>query len=73
MTIHVIDGRRIRTSFVYPPIPDRRWDWSAVDDDRYDGAPDTKAPFNLIGEGATEQQAIEDLLQQIQDHEDYDE
>jgi hypothetical protein len=55
---------KIRTSFDYPPIPDRRFDWSAVDDDTYDGAEDSHCP---IGHGATEQEAIADLLDQLED------
>jgi hypothetical protein len=51
----------IRTNFEYPPIPDRRFDWSAVDDDTYDGAEDSNCP---IGRGATEQEAINDLIMQ---------
>jgi hypothetical protein len=54
----------IRTEYVYPPIPDRRWDWSAVDDDTYDGAEDSHCP---IGRGATEDEAIADLLEQIEE------
>jgi hypothetical protein len=50
---------KIRTEYVYPPIPVRDFDWSAVDDDTYDG------PGSPIGTGATEQAAIADLLQQI--------
>ena len=50
----------IRTEFVYPPIPDRRFDWSAVDDDTYEGG----AP---IGYGRTEQEAIADLLEQLEE------
>ena len=67
MTIHIINSRRISTEFVYPPIPDRRWDWSAVDDDTYDGAPDTKWPCNCVGYGPTEQEAIADLMIQLED------
>ncbi len=55
---------RIRTDFWRKPIPDRRFDWSAVDDDTYDGAPDTSPPCP-IGYGATEADAIADLLTQI--------
>ena len=51
---------KIRTSFDYPPIPIRSFDWSAIDDDTYD----YDAP---IGQGPTEQAAIADLLQQIAD------
>jgi hypothetical protein len=35
--------------------------WSAVDDDTYDGAEDTKFPFNAMGWGRTEAEAIADL------------
>lgn len=53
---------KIRTHFEYLPIPDRRFDWSAVDDDTYDGAEDSHCP---IGHGATEQEAINDLKEQL--------
>src|SRR5262249_26693458 len=49
----------------YPPIPDRRWDWCAVDDDTYDADYDSERGFYSncpIGYGATEQEAIDDLL-----------
>lgn len=52
---------KIRTSYVYPPIPIRDFDWSAVDDDTYDGE---GCP---IGFGRTEEDAIADLLAQIED------
>jgi hypothetical protein len=55
---------KIRTEFVYPPIPIRSMDWSAVDDDTYDGAEDSHCP---IGRGATEQEAIDDLKSQLED------
>jgi hypothetical protein len=49
---------RISTEFVFPPIPDRRFDWSAVDADTYDeGSP--------IGWGRTEAEAIRDLISQL--------
>jgi hypothetical protein len=44
----------IRTTFIYPPIPIRTCDWQAVRDDYEPGDP--------IGHGATEAEAIEDLL-----------
>ena len=47
-------SRRIVTSFDYPPIPYRGADWSAVRDDYEPGDP--------IGHGATEADAIADLL-----------
>ncbi len=67
--IHVIDGRRIRTAFDYPPIPVRNFDWSAVDDNTYDGAEDSKPPANLVGRGTSEAEAIADLLDQLSDQE----
>lgn len=57
---------KIATSFDYPPIPTRNCDWSAVDGDTYDGAPDTHPP-DPIGRGATEAEAIADLLEQIEE------
>ncbi len=55
-------GPRIVTHFVYPPIPDRRFDWSAVRDG-YDGG-DDECAGDPIGWGRTEQEAIEDLLRE---------
>lgn len=61
----------IKTSFDYPPIPVRNFDWSAIDSDTFDADYDyesgqyvTKCP---IGHGATEAEAIQDLLDQIED------
>lgn len=51
---------RIVTSNIFPPIPVRTMDWSAVDDDTYDGS-------GPIGWGETEQEAIDDLLEQLSD------
>lgn len=52
---------KIRANFEYPPIPDRRFDWSAIDTDTYcgEGCP--------IGWGSTEAEAIADLMEQIED------
>lgn len=55
------DGRKIVTDLVYPPIPDRRFDWSAVTED-YDAADDCHPP---IGRGRTEAEAVADLLEQL--------
>lgn len=55
----LVSALRIVTDHVYPPIPDRRWDWSAVTDNYEPGEP--------IGHGRTEQAAIDDLLQQLED------
>jgi hypothetical protein len=57
------NGRKIITSFDYPPIPVRTCDWSAIFDD-YDGAEDSNCP---IGHGATEKEAIRDLIEQVED------
>lgn len=69
MALHEItspDGRKyvIRTHNEYPPIPDRQFDWVAVDDQTYDG------PGCPIGYGATEQHAIIDLIEQLLQQED---
>jgi len=69
MALHQINGVRIRTTFEYPPIPVRNMDWSAVDDDTYDVDCDQDGFFSTspIGHGATEQDAIEDLIEQIEE------
>ena len=53
----------VRSEYWAKPIPPREFDWSAIDDGTYDGAPDSKS--NAIGYGETEQDAIDDLLGQI--------
>ena len=50
---HVCGYRIIITTHVYPPIPDRRFDWCATFSDYDEGSP--------VGYGATEQAAIDDL------------
>lgn len=55
----------ILTEYLYPPIPIRQFDWSAIDDDTYSGD-----PADPIGYGATEQAAIDNLLQQLNDQQD---
>lgn len=52
----------IVTNYDFPPIPDRSCDWSAIDDDTYDGAEDSHCP---IGRGATEAEAVADLLEKL--------
>jgi hypothetical protein len=47
---------RIVTRFDPPPIPQRWFDWSAIDDATYDG------PGCPVGHAATEDEAIEDLM-----------
>ncbi len=60
---------RIKTSFVHPPIPIRSFDWQAWDDNTYDCDCDEDGFFSNcpLGHGATEQEAIDDLLQQIEE------
>ena len=50
---------KIVTTFVYPPIPWRQFDWQAYDDNTFDG------PGSIVGTGETEEAAIADLLEQI--------
>jgi hypothetical protein len=52
---------RIATRHEPPPIPQRDYDWYAIDSDTYDGAPDAGC-CRAIGFGPTEQAAIDDLL-----------
>jgi hypothetical protein len=49
----------IRTTYVYPPIPIRQFDWCATDDNYEPGCP--------IGFGATEQEAIDNLKREIEE------
>ena len=49
------------TEYDPPPIPTRQFDWSAIDDDTYE-------PGCPIGWGATEQEAIDDLLEKLNEH-----
>jgi hypothetical protein len=62
-------GHHIVTEHVYPPIPDRSCDWSAVLLD-YDGAPDARGPNACIGRGPTETAAVAHLLEQLSELED---
>ena len=45
---------KIITSYDYPPIPIRNYDWSAIREDYDEG--------DLVGTGRTEQDAINDLV-----------
>jgi hypothetical protein len=68
MAEHKINGIRIHTTHVYPPIPVRSFDWSAVDDN-YDCDCDQEGFFSNcpIGYGATEEEAIADLIERIEE------
>lgn len=52
---------KIVTECICPPIPCRDWDWQAYDDETYDG------PGCLVGYGPTEEIAIAELLNQIEE------
>jgi hypothetical protein len=56
-------GDRIKVTCVYPPIPDRRFDWCATREN--DEPSDNGAMFQ--GYGRTEQEAIDDLVAVIAD------
>lgn len=59
---------KIKTHYDPKPIPDRNFDWSAVDDATYDGS-----EGSLIGYGATEEAARTDLVNQaLEDEMDRD-
>lgn len=58
---------KLVTQHVYPPIPDRRWDWCAWDEDTYDGAEDSNC---VVGWGATEEEARKDFMELWQDREE---
>lgn len=51
------DGRKVTTEFIFPPIPVREFDWVATFDDYEPGGP--------VGRGATEAEAIEDLMIEV--------
>jgi hypothetical protein len=57
MNTHATRHGVIHTSHDTPPVPDRRFDWSAIHED-YDGA----SHFAATGYGKTEAEAIADLL-----------
>lgn len=58
---------KVHTTFVYPPLPVRHFDWHCIDED-YDGAPD--AGPQLVGTGATEIEAIYHYLEQYLEREE---
>ncbi len=49
----------IKTHYVFPPIPIRSFDWSAMDAD--------SDKVYAIGWGATEEEAVADLAAQLED------
>jgi hypothetical protein len=51
---------KLKATYDPPPIPDRRYDWSVVDDDTYDG------PGCIVGFGPTQEAAIRDYMDQLE-------
>lgn len=68
MSRHLINGVVIHTSNDCPPIPVRTMDWSAITDN-YDADCDQDGFYSNhpVGHGATEQEAIDDLVEQLED------
>lgn len=66
----MVEQHGIKTNFDYPPIPVRNMDWSAVTDN-FDCDCDENGYFSRdpVGRGATEQEAIDDLIEQLEDAE----
>lgn len=63
----ILSTRRIidlKTGCVCPPIPTRRFDWAAYDDNTLD-APGSFT--TVIGRGETESEAISDLFDQMEE------
>jgi hypothetical protein len=50
--------RRIVTHYWQKPVPSNEFDWQAIDDNTYE-------PGCPIGYGATEQAAIDNLMEQL--------
>lgn len=63
------EANSIRTSYWAKPIPLRQFDWEAALDG-YDGAPDASGPQTMIGHGATEEEAVADLTEQLAEWEE---
>ena len=52
-------SKPIHVEYVFPPIPERQFDYRAT----FDGY----EPGDVMGYGATEQEAINDLLDQLEE------
>ena len=62
------NGWKIVTSFDYPPIPIRNLDWSAIESNTYDAElVDGEWKGGPQGHGATELEAIQDLVAQLEE------
>jgi hypothetical protein len=57
----IVNGLRVKieTRNNQPPVTERRWDWSATTSDYEPGHP--------VGHGATEREAVNDLVLQLQE------
>ena len=55
---------KLRTSYDYGGPPEL--DWTAIDEDTYDGAPGSRTR-NQVGHGRTEQDAIRMLMEILED------
>lgn len=62
-------ARKIITTFVYPPIPVREMDWQA----HFDGDEPDDDGHMEVGRGRTEKLAVLDLIEGIDDEDEYNE
>lgn len=56
----LVSENDIKTYYDPPPIPQRDFDWAAIDYSTYGGE-----PSDPVGFGKTKEEAIQDLLDQI--------
>lgn len=54
----------IKTEYDPKPIPLRAFDWTAYDEETYDGAEDSSTR-GQVGYGATREEAVTDLMEKI--------
>lgn len=61
----------LSTEFVYPPIPCRNFDWSAIDGNTYDADYDYESgcytSTSPHGTGQSEIEAVNDLIEKIEE------
>jgi len=63
MAIQIINNLKIQTINTFPPIPVRSFDWQAWLDD------EEPENWDRVGQGATEQEAISDLMEKLSEQE----
>lgn len=56
----IINDKRIRVTAIFPPIDVRDYDYIAIDYDDYE-------PGSPVGHGKTEEDAIKDLLGELEE------